>query len=150
MFTEVDVDLAKASRVVLAVKETLREKRSEDSFHELWKCFDNQWKDLGMFDIEAEIMHLCFYIKKWESSISRRESLLPGKSMRLTRQRRLPPYLTEVVETTVGERQSLLTASDYRQYIYYPVLDNFIAEMDRRLLTVIVTIPISSATCESE
>ena len=52
--------------------------------------------------------------------------------MRLTRQRRLPPYLTEVVETTVGERQSLLTASDYRQYIYYPVLDNFIAEMDRR------------------
>ena len=49
---------------------------------------------------------------------------------RLTRQRRL--FTEEVVETTVGERQSLLTASDYRQYIYYSGLDNFIAEMDRR------------------
>ena len=30
---KVDVDLAKASRVALVVKETLRETRSKDSFH---------------------------------------------------------------------------------------------------------------------
>ena len=40
----VQVDLAKAVRVVSVVKETLEEKRSEKAFNEVWKTFEDLWQ----------------------------------------------------------------------------------------------------------
>lgn len=102
------VDLAKAVRVVGAVKETLQSKRSEKAFDGVWKGFENLWQKLKLVDVESELE-------------------------RLRRSRQLPARLQNgIVETTIGNRQQLQEASDYRHQVYFPVLDSFLAEMNRR------------------
>ena len=104
----IQVDLAKAVRAVSAVKDTLKSKRSEKSFGEVWKAFEDLWKYLNLMDIESEL----------------------GK---LRRPRRLPARLEDgVIVSTVGERQQLMEASEYRCNVYYQVLDSFLAEMNSR------------------
>ena len=51
----------------------------------------------------------------------------------LRRSRQLPARLQNgIVETTIGNRQQLQEASDYRHQVYFQVLDSFLAEMNRR------------------
>lgn len=57
----------------------------------------------------------------------------------LRRSRQLPVRLQDgVVQTHVGSRHKLMGANDYRCHIYFPVLDNFLAEMNRRFSTTIM------------
>ena len=52
---------------------------------------------------------------------------------KLRRPRRLPARLEDgVIVSTVGERQQLMEASEYRCNVYYQVLDSFLAEMNSR------------------
>lgn len=49
------------------------------------------------------------------------------------RQRRQPTRLSDsVVDSTIGVREALLGAEDFRSKVYCSVLDCFIAEMNRR------------------
>ena len=119
----VQVDLAKAVRVVYAVKETLKDKRSEKAFDEVWKVFESLWQKLKLVDVESELEQL-------------------------RRSRRLPARLQNgVVETTIGNRQQFEGASDYRCYVYFPVLDSFIAEMNRRFSDESTTIMKAVQAC---
>ena len=52
-----------------------------------------------------------------------------------------------VVETHVGRRCKLMGASDYRCHIYFPVLDNFLAEMNRRFNNESTTIMKATQAC---
>lgn len=117
------VDLAKAVRVVSAVKKTLESKRSDKSFDDLWKTFEEVWKDLEIVDVESEL-----------------ESL--------RRPQQLPARLEDgAVEATVGERQQLKGANDYRCHVYFPVLDSFLAEMNRRFSDESTTIMNAVQAC---
>ena len=119
----VQIDLAKAVRVVSAVKETLGSKRSEKAFDELWKSFEELWQTMGLIDIESELQ-------------------------RLRRPRQLPARLQDgVIETSVGNRQQLQVASEYRCSLYFPVLDNFLAEMNRRFSDESTTIMTAVQAC---
>ena len=100
----VQIDLAKAIRVVSAIKETLGSKGSEKAFDEVWKSFEELWQTMGLIDIESELK-------------------------RLRRPCQLSARLQDGV--IVGSRQQLQVASVYRCSIYFPVLDNFLAEMHR-------------------
>ena len=105
------VDLGQAVRVVVAVKDTLLDKRSEKAFDKLWDVFLKKWEELEVIDIEEEI----------------------NKLSRPQRERRLPASLLDsVVDTTIGQRENLQGPSDYRCNMYFLVLDSFIAEMERR------------------
>lgn len=80
------VDLGQAVRVIVAVKDTLRDKRSEKAFDELWKVFAKQWEELEVIDIEEELSRLS----------------------RPRRERRLPASLQgSIVDTTIGQRENL-------------------------------------------
>ena len=119
----VQVDLAKAVRVVYAVKETLKDKRSEKAFDEVWKVFESLWQKLKLVDVESKLEQL-------------------------RRSRRLPARLQNgVVETIIGNRQQFEGASDYRCYVYFPVLDSFIAEMNRRFSDESTTIMKAVQAC---
>ena len=51
---------------------------------------------------------------------------------RLRRPRQLPARLQDgMVETSIGGRQQFQAANEYRCSIYFPVLDSFLAEMNR-------------------
>ena len=119
----VQVDLAKAVRVVSAVKETLESKRSDKAFDDVWKTFEDLWQNLKLVDVESELE-------------------------RLRRPRQFPARLQDgMVETTVGNRQQLYRATEYRCYVYFPVLDNFLAEMNRRFSDESTTIMKAVQAC---
>ena len=119
----VQVDLAKAVRVVSAVKETLKSKRSEKAFDEVWKTFEELWQTMGLVDVESELQ-------------------------RLRRSRQLPARLQDgIVEISIGSRQQLQVANEYRCSIYFPVLDNFLAEMNRRFSDESTTIMAAVQAC---
>ena len=54
----VQVDLAKAVRVVSAVKEILESKPSEKAFDEVWKTFEELWHTMGFVDVDFELQRL--------------------------------------------------------------------------------------------
>ena len=119
----IHVDLAKAVRVVSAVKETLEEKRSEKAFNEVWKTFEDLWQKMKLVDVESELQ-------------------------RLRRSRQLPARLQDgMVETSIGGRQQLQAANEYRCNIYFPVLDSFLAEMNRRFSDESTTIMTAVQAC---
>ena len=81
------------------------------------------WRELKLVDVESELE-------------------------RIRRPRQLPVRLWDgVVETHVGRRCKLMGASDYRCHIYFPVLDNFLAEMNRRFNNESTTIMKATQAC---
>ena len=101
---ETKLDLAKAADLVLATTETLQEFRQDKSWEQLYD-YAKSVADLNGINVET----------------------------REQRVRKLPRRLhdTIVLEST-GSRPDLATDDQYKVDLYYPILDSFLAEINRR------------------
>ena len=102
---KVNVDLSKASDLVIATQETLK------LFHS-----DSEWEKI-------------FEHAKNVANVNGIEIAFPKP----TRQKRVPLYLEGYITNTLScSRDPLSNSKQFKDYLYFPILDCFIEELDKR------------------
>ena len=97
------IDLSRASELVLATKSLLSLYRSDDYWE---KVYDQATRVAELHNIAVQVT---------------------------TRRRKRPTYLNDsVVCETTGSRVSLSTREEFKTQLYFPVLDQFLHELNNR------------------
>lgn len=115
------IDLFRASELVSATKSMLERYRT-----------DQQWDQ----------------IYKYASDIANMHEISTELNLRSSRKRRRPEHLDDsIITDTVGFREPISSSSHFKTKLYLPVLDQFLAEMDRRFSLSNSVILKGVATC---